>query len=91
MQNKVFVVKNDKAYHNYQTISYGNNLRNNNNPRSEINKLFNSNNFIYKAIVKLKINNEYHNEVIIGRIKDNLITTNSVLIPIDSIEEFIIT
>ncbi len=56
----VYVVPNNKKFNNTQTISYKNNkiLNKYNDPLKQINEIFRKENFIYRAKVKITINNE---------------------------------
>ena len=54
--------------------------------RRKINDILSSPNFIYRAKVHIKMNNEIISKKIIGFKNDNLITIDNELIPVDKIE-----
>ncbi len=60
------------------------------NIKEKINNVFKSKNYIYKINVEIKLKDKIINETIIGKTKNNLITLNNELIPIDDIEDIII-
>lgn len=54
---------------------------------NKIDKLFKSNNYIYKIKAEIKLQNKTIAETIIGKTKNNLITLNNELINIDDIKD----
>ena len=95
---KMYHNKINKEFHNNRLIytSYDNNnkiLNNSNNIndiRKKINKIINSNNFIYSKLVYININGNNIMRKIIGIYGDNLITIDNEYIPISNIEDIYI-
>jgi len=54
---------------------------------SKIKNIFNSPTYVYKADVKITMNNEVVNKTIIGRNKTHLITVEKELIPISEVKD----
>lgn len=96
-QNKV-----NKEFHNNKTVyaSFGNNgavldsdydkVVDGNIIRNKIDKIINSNNFIYSKLVHIVIGNDTITRKIVGIYNNNLVTIDNEYIPIASIKDIYI-
>lgn len=79
----------DKELRNSQERFYGNNEIFSNNSKesviSKINRIFSSNNHVYKSRVKIKTKDDLFERMIIGKTNDNLLTLNGEKIKIKDI------
>lgn len=92
---KIFANKINEKAGNNETIYYSdkqeketkqkNNYNYKKNINQKINEIFNSNNYIYKADVKIKLKNETIKKRIVGHNTTHLITIDNELIPITDI------
>ena len=85
---KVFRNKINKNIRNNESIFYSKNkeeVKDTKNIIQKINEIFASPNYIYKANVKIKTNDDIITTRIIGRNKDYIITMDNKLIPIKNI------
>ena len=85
---KVFRNKINKNIKNNESIFYSKNkeeVKDTKNIIQKINEIFASPNYIYKANVKIKTNDDIITTRIIGRNKDYIITMDNKLIPIKNI------
>lgn len=76
----------DVYYSGNEGISKNKNIVKKNNIREQINKIFSSPNYVYKANVKISTNDKTFTTRIIGRNKNYLITMDNKTILIDSIK-----
>lgn len=89
----LFVNKIDKKLNNNERVYYSTkDLREdikttdrNPNLSQKINSIFSSSNYVYKAQVKLKLNNKEEVKKIVGKNQKYLITMDNELIPINEI------
>lgn len=86
----VFAGKVNKNSGNNSNVYYSNHEDrsikvDNRNINQKINDIFSSNNYIYKADVKIKLKNETINKRIVGKNSTHLITIDNELIPITDI------
>ena len=87
---KVFKNTINKNIKNNESVFYSKNrskeeVKDNKNIIQKINEIFASPNYIYKANVKIKTNNNLFTTRIIGRNKNYIITMDNKLIPIKDI------
>lgn len=76
----------DVYYSGNEEIPKNKNIVKKNNIREQINKIFSSPNYVYKANVKISTNDKTFTTRIIGRNKNYLITMDNKTILIDSIK-----
>ncbi|MCH5167153.1 MAG: hypothetical protein J1F35_04585 [Erysipelotrichales bacterium] len=86
-QNRnIGVINNDQEYFYSSSSKTQNNVQSKKiNVEEKINKIFNSNKFVYKIKVLINTKEEEINTTIIGKVNHNLITINNELIPIKDI------
>ena len=90
---KMYQNKIDKVFHNNKLVymsSYhkdGYDVKKTNDIRMKIDNIINDSSFIYRAKVKIMINNEIISKKIIGVNNNNLVTIDNEYIPIDTIQD----
>ena len=90
---KMYQNKINKVFHNNKLIYMSSDHKNIYNVlktkdiRAKIDNIINDSSFIYRAKVKIMINNEIMSKKIIGVSNNNLVTIDNEYIPIDTIQD----
>ena len=89
---KMYQNKINKVFHNNKLIYMSNNTKSYNptkvnDIKNKIDNILNDSSFIYRAKVKLVINDKVISKKIIGISNNNLITIDNEYIPIESIQD----
>ena len=90
---KMYQNKINKVFHNNKLIYMSSNKKSSYNPvevtdiKNKINNIINDSSFIYRAKVKIMINDEIISKKIIGISNDNLVTIDNEYIPINNIQD----
>lgn len=89
---KMYQNKINKVFHNNKLIYMSNNIKSYNptkvnDIKNKIDNILNDSSFIYRAKVKLVINDKVISKKIIGISNNNLITIDNEYIPIESIQD----
>lgn len=85
--NKKVFSNNMRVYSSYDDNTNINVIYNTNDIRRKINAIINSDNFIYRTVVNIVLDNEIISKKIVGLYNNNLVTIDNEYIPINLIKD----